>query len=65
MRGGEEGDKEVVREMKWKIIKCGCFVDFLGGGLICIPHRQIEEVLSFRICIFCLLNQNIRSFMVY
>ena len=48
MRGGEEEDKEVVREMKWKIIKCGCFVDFLVGGLTCIAHRQIEEVLSFQ-----------------
>ena len=23
-------------------------MDFLGGGLICIAHRQIEEVLSFQ-----------------
>ena len=34
--------------MKCKIIKCGCFVDCLVGGLICIAHRQIEEVLSFQ-----------------
>ena len=45
MRGGEEEDKDVVRETKRKIIKCGCFVDFLVGGLICIEHRQIESNL--------------------
>ena len=48
VRGWEEEDKEVVREMKWKIIKCGCFVDFLVGRLTCIAHRQIEEALSFQ-----------------
>ena len=43
MRGGEEEDKDVVRETKCKIIKCGCFLDFLVGGLICIEHHQIES----------------------
>ena len=34
--------------MKWKINKCGFFVNVLVGGLTYIVHRQIEEVLRFQ-----------------
>ena len=61
--GGEE--KEFVKEIKSKLMKHRCITDVVGVRLTCILRHGTEEVLRFRICLFCVLIPNICDFIVY